>query len=163
MAENGRPETTDTDYRHWLDCMEPFLKLGHALNAAIEEAALLEHRTTIYEKYKLGDWFSYKVDVYRATPGVIANDILTKTLFEVNTKIKQGLPVTEEEMRNVRFMAEKHRTAQPYFVTRTETAESDPDKVGKILDTMEMSDYDELGRQAKKQMVANDAPVQDKG
>lgn len=159
MADIGRPEYTEADYQRWLDEMAPFLKLGHALNAAIDEAALSKHKTTVYEKYRLGDWFSQKVDIYRATPGILANDILTKTLIMVNDRIKQGLPVSEDDMKNVRFMAEKHRTAQPYFVTRTETAEADPQKVGKVLDTME-TDYDRIGQQAKGQMVANDAPVQ---
>jgi hypothetical protein len=117
----------------------------------------------IYEKYKLNDWFSQKVDIYRATPGILANDILTKTLMDINDKIKQGRTVTEDEMKNVRFMAEKHRTAQPYFVTRTETAEADPSKVGKVLDVLEgKTDYEQLGQEASKQMVADEQPVQDK-
>jgi len=99
-----------------------------------------------------------KIDIYRATPGVLANDILTKVLMDVNDRIKQGRPVTEDDMKNVRFMAEKHRTAQPYFVTRTETAEADPSKVGKILDTME-TDYGFVGSEASKQMVAANTPV----
>jgi hypothetical protein len=162
MAEPGRPELTEAEYQKFLEDMAPFLKLGHALNTAIDEAALTQHRTALYEKYKLNDWFSYKVDTYRATPGILANDILTKILMEVNDRIKQGRPVTEDDMKNVRFMAEKHRTAQPYFVTRTETAEADPAKVGKILDTME-TDYGNVGQEASKQMVAPNAPVQDKG
>lgn len=163
MADNnGRPALSETEYQNILDDMTPFLKLGHALNAAIDEAGVTQHRSAVYEKYKLNDWFSDKIDKYRATPGILANDILTKVLMEVSDKIKQGRPVTEDDMKNVRFMAEKHRTAQPYFVNRTETAEADPDKVGKILDTIE-SDYEQLGREASKQVVANDAPVQDKG
>jgi hypothetical protein len=77
--------------------------------------------------------------------------------------MKQGRPVSEDDMKNVRFMAEKHRTAQPYFVTRTETAVSDPSKVGKILDTMEVTDYGNVGQEANKQMVAPNTPLQDKG
>lgn len=163
MADkDGRPELTEAQYTDFLEQMAPFLKLGHTLNSAINDAALIEHRTALYNKYRLNDWFMHKTDVYRATPGILANDILTKVLMEVNDAIKQGRPVSDENMRNVRFMAEKHRTAQPFFVTRTETAEADPDKVGKILDTME-SDYDKVGQKAKEQMVANDPPIQDKG
>jgi len=141
-----------------LDDMAPFLKLGHTLNSAIDDAALLQHKGAIYNKYRLNDWFMQKIDIYRATPGVLANDILTKVLMDVNDRIKQGRPVTEDDMKNVRFMAEKHRTAQPYFVTRTETAEADPSKVGKILDTME-TDYGFVGSEASKQMVAANTPV----
>jgi hypothetical protein len=161
MGEPGRPEFTDADYQKFLDDMAPFLKLGHMLYGAIEDAALVSHKDSIYKKYKLNDWFSEKIDAYRATPGIIVNDILTKVCMDVSDKIKQGRAITEDEMKNIRFMAEKHRTAQPFFVTRTETAESDPSKVGKILDTIE-SDYDAVGSEARKQMVAHDAPVQDK-
>lgn len=161
MADPGRPELTEAEYQKCLDDMAPFLKLGHTLNSAIDDAALTQHRTALYEKYKLNDWFSYKIDAYRATPGIIVNDILTKVCMDVSDKIKQGRAITEDEMKNIRFMAEKHRTAQPFFVTRTETAESDPSKVGKILDTIE-TDYGNVGREASKQMVAHDAPVQDK-
>jgi len=159
MGEPGRPAFTDADYAKWLDEMAAFLKLGHALNLAIDEAALAQHKWIIYEKYRQGDWFSQKIDIYRATPGVLVNDILTKVVMEVNDRIKQGRPVSEDDMKNIRFMAEKHRTAQPYFVTRTETAEADPAKVGKILDTIE-TDYGNLGREATKQMVAPNPPIQ---
>lgn len=159
MAEPGRPELTEAEYQKMLDDMAPFLKLGHTLNTTIDEAALTQHRTAIYDKYRLNDWFAYKIDAYRATPGILANDILTKVLMDVNDRIKQGRPVTEDDMKNVRFMAEKHRTAQPYFVTRTETAEADPAKIGKILDTIE-TDYGNVGQEASKQMVEVDPPIQ---
>lgn len=167
----GQQPYTETDYLRFLDAMAPFLKMGATINAAVEDANLTEQKATIYNKYRLNDWFAIKIDSLRETPGKLVAYILTKRVMQVDEKIKQGLPVGEDEMRDVRFMAEKHRTAQTYFVTRTETAEADPDKVGKILDTMEMSDYkelgknanDELGREAKKQMVAVDAPIQDKG
>lgn len=162
MGEPGRPAYTEADYQKWLDDMAPFLRLGHALNSAIDEAGLTAQRATVYEKYKLGDWFSYKVDAYRATPGILANDILTKVLMDISDRIKQGRPVSEDDMKNVRFMAEKHRTAQPYFVNRQETAPADESRVGKILDTMEQ-DHDNVGREAKKQMVAAQPPVQNQG
>jgi hypothetical protein len=152
---------SEGDYQKCLDDMAPFLKLGHTLNSAIDDAGIVQHKTEVYTKYRLNDWFAQKVDNYRATPGILANDILTKVLMDVNDRIKQGRPVTEDDMKNVRFMAEKHRTAQPYFVTRTETAEADPSKVGKILDTIE-TDYGNLGLEASKQMVETNTPVQDK-
>lgn len=153
---------TNDEYQKLIDDMAPFLKMGATLNAAMNDAGLIQHKTAVYDKYRLNDWFAEKIDVLRSYPGKLAAYILVKRLIAVDEKIKQGLPVAEDEMRDVRFMAEKHRTAQTYFVTRTETAEADPAKVGKILDNMD-TDYDDLGQQAKKQMVENDPPVQDKG
>ena len=162
MAENGRPATTDAEFQKYLDDMTPFFKLGETINHAIEDAGLEKHAFVIYEKYKLNDWFSKKIDNYRAYPGKLVNNILTKTMVAINERLAQGLPLTDEDWRNVRFMAEKHRTTQAFFVNRTETAVADPAKVGKILDTME-SDYGNVGQEASKQMVANDPPLQDKG
>jgi hypothetical protein len=161
MAEPGRPEFTDGDYQKFLDDMAPFLKLGHTLFGAMSDAGIIQHKDAIYIKYRLNDWFSEKIDNYRATPGILANDILTKVLLDISDRMKQGRPVSEDDMKNVRFMAEKHRTAQPYFVTRTETAEADPSKVGKILDTIE-SDYGQLGQEASKQMVEANPSIQNK-
>lgn len=161
MKENGRPAYTDDFYEELLHDMKPFLKLGETINMAMHDAGLEKHQTTIYEKYRLNDWFAKKIDIYRSYPGKIVNNILTKTLIAAEERLAQGIALTDEDWRNVRFMAEKHRTAQQFFVNRTETAESDPAKIGKVLDDIE-SDYNDVRQQAEKQMVAIDAPVQDK-
>mgnify|MGYP001582268646 CR=1 FL=1 len=153
---------TNTDYQKLIDDMAAFLKLGATLNAAIDDAGLNQHHTAIYDKYRLNDWFAYKIDSLREYPGKLVAYILSKRVIMVNEKIAQGIPVTKDEMEDVRFMAEKHRTAQKYFVTRTETAVADPDKVGKILDTIE-TDYGKLGQEANRQVVEINPPIQDKG
>jgi hypothetical protein len=162
MADIGRPKTTDEQFQKFLDDMAPFLKLGESLNHAIEDAGCEKHAFIIYEKYRQNDWFSQKVDAYRSYPGKLVNNILTKQMLNVNERMAQGLPLSEEDWRNVRFMAEKHRTTQTFFVTRTETAQVDPSKVGKILDTME-TDYESIGSEATKQMVETESPIQDQG
>jgi hypothetical protein len=114
------------------------------------------------EKYKLNDWFSKRVDAFRSYPGELANDTIITTLMQINEKVKTGAgQLTREDIDILKIVAEKHRTATPFFVTRTETAVADESKVGKILDTME-SDYNGIGQEASKQMVAADAPIQDK-
>lgn len=160
MAEPGRPEFTETDYQNFLDAMAPFLKLGETIYHAIEDAGLTQHKGIIYNKYRLNDWFLEKVDILRSHPGKLINNILSKAMIAANERLAQGLPLTDEEWRNIRFMAEKYRPAQPYFVSRTETAVADPDKVGKILDTME-SDYAAIGQKANEQVVAANPPIQD--
>lgn len=161
-GERGNPEFAEDQYQRWLDDMAPFLKLGQTLNSAIDDAGLTKHKVTIYKKAKLKDWFNEKIEGYQSTPGKIANNILTKRLFEIDDKIKQGRAVDKDDMADVKFMAEKHRSAQPYFVTRTETAEAKEDDLGKILDRLE-TNYDKLGSEASKQMVETNTPVQNKG
>lgn len=159
----GRPEYTEEQYAAWLTELRPYLEKGNSIYYACERAGLTTHLTVIYEKYRANDWFSAKIDRYRSRPGEMVNDTLATLCYQIQDNIKKGVTVTKDELDLLKFMAEKHRTAQPFFVSRTETAEADPDKVGKILDTMEVSDYDELGRQAEKQVVADDAPVQNQG
>ena len=122
----GNQPFTDIEYASFLDEMVPFLKMGATLNAAIDDAGLRKHRTAIYTKYRLKDDFAYKIDAFQAYPGKIANYILVKRIMQVNEKVKQGLPISEDEMKDVRFVAEKHRSSQPYFVNRTETAQARP-------------------------------------
>jgi hypothetical protein len=155
MDNNGRPEYPEDQYQKWLDELAPFFKLGETLNSAIDDAGLQKHRTTIYEKVRLGDWFSDKMETLQAIPGKLANNILVKRVMLVDEKIKQGLPITEEEMRDVRFIAEKHRSSQPYFVNRQEVAQSDPFKIEKLLDELEdnnKAEYNNLAEQARKEL-----------
>lgn len=118
--DNGRPEYPEEQYHTWFDELAPFFKLGETLNAAIDDAGLQQHRTTLYKKSKLNDWFLDRMQSLQAIPGKLANNILVKRLMAVDEKIKQGLPPTEEEMKDVRFIAERHRSAHPYFVNRSE-------------------------------------------
>jgi len=162
MAETGRPAYTDDQYKAWLQDLEPFLKKGNSIYYACNRAGLGSQYWTVLEKYKLGDWFSKKIDAYRAYPGELINDTLATLCMTIAEKVKSGVPCTKDELDTLKFMAEKHRTAQPFFVTRQETAVADETKVGKILDTIE-TDYDDVRQQAQKQMVAVDPLIQDKG
>lgn len=164
MAENGRPAYTDEQYQEWLHDLEPFLKKGNSIYYCCNRAGLSSQYWTILEKYKLNDWFSKKVDAYRAYPGELANDTIITALMQIDTKLKTNAgPLTKEDLDVLKLVAEKHRTAQPFFVTRQENAEADPTKVGKILDTIEATDYGTLGQEASKQMVAVDPPIQNQG
>lgn len=72
MNITGRPEYTDGQYQRWLDEMEPFLKMGYSLYYAIDKAVLIRHKTIIYEKSRLKDWFSEKIEHFQNYPGEIA-------------------------------------------------------------------------------------------
>lgn len=159
----GRPEYSDEQYKEWLNDLEPYLKKGNSLYYCCNRAGLQPHYASVLRKYRLNDWFCQKVDAYRAYPGELANDTIITALMQIDTKLKTNAgSLTKDDIDILKLVAEKHRTAQPFFVTRTEAAVADPDKVGKVLDTIE-TDYDTVGREAKKQMVATNAPVQDKG
>jgi hypothetical protein len=149
----GRPEIPNHQYNQWLDDLRPFLKLGESLNSAIEDAGLHRHRTVLYEKYRENGDFTHAVDQFREYPGKLANNILVRILFDVDEKIKRGMEPTSEEMKNVRFFAEKHRSAQTYFVSRTEIASTDGSKLGTIIETLDKgTDYVEVARMAAQQV-----------
>lgn len=153
--QQGRPQFDDTQYQKWLDDMSAFLKLGNTLWYAMEKADLLQHKDAIYGKYKLNDWFSEKIDVYRRQPGEIVNSIFTRLIMAIDDKIKQGLLVGEEEWRNLRWYAEKHRSAQPFFVNRNETAQVDFTNIGKIiasLDAQPIQQVDDLAEEAQRHL-----------
>lgn len=167
--EPGRPVIAEEQYQKWLDEMAPLLRQGCSLYYAMDKMALTGHQFSIYEKYKLGDWFSKKVDAYRAMVGDLINNVGFKVIENINTRMVETngkSQMTSEEVQVWRTMAEKHRAAQPFFVTRTETAETDDSKIGKILDNMESTDYDKLANDARRalegQVVASNPSVQGK-
>ena len=177
MAENGRPAYDDDWYRARLDEMRPILCRGNSIRYAAEKVGIGMHKNVLYRKYAEPGWFRDKVDEYRATPGESVNDILIGLVEQIGDKARLKQPIDKNDLDVLKLVAEKHRSAQPFFVSRTETAEANPDEVGKILDKIE-SDYSKVGTEAKKeqeakkehvgpttekQVVATNAPVQDQG
>lgn len=160
--DTGRPQITEEQYKKWLEDMSPFLKNGNSLWYAMEKADLLKHNFVIYEKYRSGDWFSQKVDAYRAYPAELNVRSIVNLINVISAKVLTEKPLTREEYDLMKFFAEKYRGSQSFFVSRTELEVADKDKLGKILDNLEdKTDYDEVGRKAKEQMVATNTPVQD--
>ena len=160
MNEPGRPPHSEEQYQSWLDELSPFLKLGNSLSYAIEKAELTKHRTTLYEKYNLGDWFSDKVDIFMKMPGEIVNSIFTRMIGAIDEKIKQEQPLTAEDYKNLRFFAEKHRSCQPFFTNRTEMDVKDfKESTARIIARLEETDYGPVALEAKK-MLSTDSTVQ---
>lgn len=144
MTDIGRAEYTDEQYRVWLDEMIPFLKIGYSLYYAMDKSLLLQHKDSIYRKYRLNDWFCEKIDAYRQYPGEIVNSIFTRLIVTIDDKMKQGVQISDEEWRNARFFAEKHRSCQPFFITRHEVLQVEPKAISGILDRLEQSDHEDL-------------------
>lgn len=167
-STGGRPKYNDNQFEIWLTEMKPHLLLGCSLNRAMEKAGLLQHAFVIYEKYRLNDWFSQKIDGWRSTPGENANEAMTRMIEQIRLKIIQEKPLTQEEVKILTFFSERHRTAQPFFVNRVEQAKANDEDLGKVLDILE-SDYGEFDEEAgpsdasaeaEKQEVENDPPLQ---
>ena len=162
----GAPEISDEQYNKWLDEMRAFLRTGNTLWYAMDKANLLTHKDSIYRKYRLKDQLCEKVEALQANVGEMINAVGYKVIEAVHTRIVETdgkTQLTSEEAQVWKTMAEKHRTAQPFFVSRTETAVADPNQVGKILDTIESTNYEQLGPEIKKQSVAPNAPIQNQG
>lgn len=157
----GNQSFTDIEYRKFLTDMEPFLKMGETLHHAIIDAELIQHRSAIYDKYALKDYFAETVDIWRSYPGKLANNILVSNLIEINQRKKQGIQPTKDEMDDVKFIADKHRSAQEYFVNRTETAKGKPvEEVLHELDNDIDAQHDNVADEAAKQVVEAEPPVQ---
>lgn len=137
-AGTGAPEISDEQFDNWLRDMSEFLKQGASLWYAMEKAGILRHKTVIYEKYRLKDWFSEKIDTYRAYVGELVNMVGFKTIQAIHNRMiesdgKVGI-MSSEEVQVWKTMAEKHRTAQPFFVTRAETAQAKDEEFGKVVE-----------------------------
>lgn len=155
MADTGRPPISEDQFKSWLDALEPFIRNGHTLYYAMDKAMLITHKTAIYEKYALNDWFAEKINVLQGIAAEAANETFYILVEQINAKVKTGLSITREEIDILKHFTDKHRTAQKFFVTRTETAATDDSKIGKILDSLEKTDFNDVAREAEKQMVAD--------
>lgn len=153
---SGRPSIDDEQFHTWLDEMAPFLKMGNSLYFAMDKALLGKHKDSIYRKFKLNDWFCEKIEAFQKYPGEIVNSIFVRVVMSVDEKIRLGSSVSSDEWRNLRFFAEKHRTCQQFFTTRTETVQTDENKIAQVLDQLERdnqkTDYSLLAQNAKKQL-----------
>jgi len=161
-GKQGRPAYNDEQYLFWLESMRPWLENASSLHYAAQCAGIQQHYRVIAKKYAEKGWFSAKVDAYRSQPGEIGNEAEITLVRQINDKVKRKEIVTRQEIDILKHFNEKHRSAQPFFVTRAEVAQADPKDVGKVLDVLESeeSDYEQLGSQAKKQILAANAPVQ---
>ena len=155
-TNNGRPEYSDNQFEAWLEEMKSFLKLGNTLNYSIDKAGLSKHRTTLYEKYKLNDWFSDKINRFRSYLGEIVNDIFAREILTIEEIQKQGRPISDEQWRNLRFFAEHHKSCASFFeenISKNQSANKED--IEALLNKIEKTNYEELGLQAKKQLVGN--------
>lgn len=134
-GKRGRPKTTKEQFNRWLDEMRPYLVLGCSLNRAMERAGLISHEFTIREKYKDNDDFSRKIDQFRSTPGENVNEALVRLVNQILDKIKREELLTRQDTDILKHFSEKHRTAQPFFVSRSETAEAKDEDFGKVVET----------------------------
>jgi hypothetical protein len=156
----GRPSPSDEQFAIWLTEIKPWLELSNSLYAACGKSGLENHYAVILRKYNLNDWFSKKVDAYRASAGEDVSEVFVRLVKKIAERVKAQMVISREEIEILKHFSEKHRTAQPFFVTRFETAEAKDEDIGKILDVIEASNNEIVGREAKKQMVEAEQPVQ---
>ena len=134
--EKGAPEYSDDQYQSWLEDMRPFLRQGCSLNYAIEKAGLEKFKGTIYNKSKQKDWFFEKITRLQSTISDLNNSVIFKIVERVHTKLVESkdVGIDPQEAKIIALVAEKHRTSQPYWVTKVETSEAKEEDFGKIVE-----------------------------
>lgn len=165
----GRPGFTDEDYKDFLDDLKPFLKMGKSLYNACEKAHLERQYRAIMNKYNLKDWFYSKVQEYQGEIGELANDLFYSLIVDLHGKVKRGEKLNEIENKQAMFVAERHRSAQKYFVNRFETAKGRP--VEEVLGDLEnkvaeenvddvVENLQQLAEEARSEPLQQAAPQQ---
>lgn len=156
MTNIGRPEHLEEHYGAWLNEMAPFLKAGFSLYHAMDKALLLKHKDSIYKKYRLNDWFSETIDAYKNYSGELVNSIFTRLIMQIDEKMKSRKQISNEEWRNLRFYAEKHRSCQAFFVSKQEVAKVEQATIKSVLDDLEQAnnhtDYAKFGEWAGEEL-----------
>lgn len=156
--DTGRPSISDEQYQLWLSELKPYLELSSSLYGACIKAGLESHYRSIARKYEQNDWFCQKVDAYKASFGESINEGLARETLRIVEKTRKGELLTRPEIDVLKHMSEKHRAAQPFFVSRQEVTSTivEPNKISDLLDDLEAKNqrerdkYAEVGEQARK-------------
>ena len=138
----GDVKIAEEQYAKWLDDMREYLRRGMSLWYAMDKAGLLQHKDSIYKKYRAKDWFAEKINALRATLGDYLNDVVFRTVEAVRNRMVETDGKTQmstEEVNIIKLAAERSRAAQPYFANRIEEAETDEAEVGKVLEPTPLS------------------------
>lgn len=151
--KTGRPGVTKGELLTWLSEMRPFLVGGATLKKAIEKAGLTTHQSSIYNKYKLGGWFMDKINDFQAILGEDVNEAYHDLVALIKTKVKQEKILSRDEIRILEFVAEKHRTSQPFFVSRVETAKAKEEDFGKVVERPTININPPVEKKKKKKDV----------
>lgn len=164
MSEAGRPSITEEQYEAWFKSLTPWLENGNSLYYAIKQSGLLQHKSLIFQKYNLKDWFMEKVDAIRREPGELVNEGIITQVRDIVNKLKRHESVTSDENKVLMFFAEKHRSAQQFFVNRFETAPAKPiEELLTELDKQGNDTIDDVAETFTKQGVETNPPVQNQG
>lgn len=133
----GPPSFSDQQFVIWLEDMRPFLRQGMSLNYSIDKAGLTNHRTAIYDKARLKDWFNEQISRLQATITDLNNSAIFKIVDRVHARLAENSSagIDPQEAKIMALVAEKHRTSQPFWVTRNETADAKDEDFGKIIET----------------------------
>lgn len=137
MGDNGRPSYSEEQYKQWLNLMTPFLVAGNSLSYAITKCGLFQHRTTLYEKQRLNDWFSNKIHDLQKIPGELINETFYLLIRQINKKVRAGEEVTSNEISILKHFSEKHRSSQAFFVNRQEVVPPEPNDIKAVLNRLE--------------------------
>ncbi len=151
MEVVGRPAYTNQQYQTWLSEMEPFIKLGNTLYYSMCRVGLEKHKKAIYDKKNKNDWFREKIVASQREPGEIANSLIVGVVYQISERFRRGVPLSRQELRFLMRFAVGHRSCQPFFVSRTETAGVKGEGVGKILGRTE-TNYVKLGEKASERL-----------
>lgn len=167
----GRPSISDEQYQLWLNELKPYLELSSSLYGACIKAGLESHYDSILRKSKLNDWFCQKVDAYKASFGESINEGLARETLRIVEKTRKGELLTRPEIDVLKHMSEKHRAAQPFFVSRQEVTNTivEPNRISELLDDLEAKNqrerdrYKEVGEEARKSLEAMNQDMDKQG
>lgn len=135
-STGGRPEISADQYRDWLEDMRPFLENASTLYYACRKAGIEKHYGIILKKYNEKGPLYEKINALRGELGELANESFARLIRKIADKTKRDEALTEDERKILEHFTKTHRTAQPFFVNKTETSDSNKkDKdLGKIID-----------------------------
>ena len=187
----GRPPKTQEDLAGIVRELEPYLKQGLSIKKACQQAKVSwstvydyyskdtwfsDQIDTLraYKSVLVSNIFSFKLELINAKMEVIRalyqklSDPDMDSAQRVLTLDQiQKMEATVSEVEFLKWVAVNDKTLREEYGLRTEVTGENGAPLGVLLDSLEKkevpkTDYEQLGQQASRQMVALNAPIQDK-
>lgn len=186
QIEPGRPALTTTELENILHKLEPHIKAG----LSVPKACNLEDIpvSTVYKYINENVNFMERIEAFKGFKAKLISNIFMHRLLKINDKIAivekirakmdeledvnqkklfldmiEGLDINGNDWGFLQWLALNDKSLRDEYGARQEITGKDGEPVSSILDKLEKpvkTDYAKLGLEARRQMVALDAPIQ---
>lgn len=187
IETGGRPATTPQELENILQKLRPYLENGLSIQKSCNLAGISWRN--VYYWMEAHEWFLQRIDIYKAYKATAVTDVVRYKVDIIRYKINLLKQLREQlddpskstsdrvllldqieklefkggEVGFIQWLALNDKSLRDEFGAHTELTGKDGAPLGQTLDILEApkkTNYAQLGQEARRQMVAPNAPIQ---